>query len=250
MLEGMSLRRTATVLLTLLVASAVAGVALVMTDVVPGPAWWPTSSRPAAGQAPEVVPPSTSPSPTGSPAATPTTPVAFDYVFPIARCEASYGKYHHNYPAADIFAERGCAFVAPVDGRIDYVNRKDTWDPATNEGAARGGLSVAFLGIDGVRYYGSHLERVREDLKPGMVVTAGDRLGRVGDSGSALGTGTHLHFGISWPTEPDRWWVRRGTVMPQPFLDAWRKGKDRSPVDAVSTARRKSGDERECRTYC
>lgn len=172
------------------------------------------------------------------------------YVFPVARCETSYANGHHDYPAADIFADRGCRFVAPVDGTVEEVTRHDRWDPQKNRGVTRGGRSVAIVGVDGVRYYGSHLEWVRPDLEPGDRVHAGDLLGRVGESGSAAGTGTHLHFGISWPTEHGHWWVRRGAVLPQPFLDAWRQGHDRSPVTAVRRAERREGRDVGCRSYC
>jgi murein DD-endopeptidase MepM/ murein hydrolase activator NlpD len=174
----------------------------------------------------------------------------FDYVFPIRHCDAVYARSHHDYPAADVFANRGCLFVSPVAGRVDEVTWTDTWDPARNTGATRGGLSVSVIGDDGVRYYGSHLQSVAEDIQPGEVMAAGQVLGRIGDSGSAQGTGTHLHFGISWPTDEGYWWIRRGMLAPQPYLDAWRAGRHLSPVLAVSTAERKLGTTSRCQQYC
>ena len=44
------------------------------------------------------------------------------YTFPIAGCTVKYGKYHHDYPATDIDAKKGCAFVAPIAGVVDEVN--------------------------------------------------------------------------------------------------------------------------------
>ena len=79
------------------------------------------------------------------------------YRFPVAGCRVSYAHVHHDYPATDIMAPRGCRFVAPVDGRVDEVSRADRWDPSSNRGADRGGRSVSLVGVDGVRYYGSHL---------------------------------------------------------------------------------------------
>ena len=173
------------------------------------------------------------------------------YRFPVAGCRARYGRSHHDYPAADMFANRGCAFVAPIAGRVDEVTRTDTWSPASNRGADRGGRSVSLVGVDGVRYYGSHLEAVAPGIVPGLRVRAGQPLGRIGNSGSARVTAPHLHFGISWPTRPGIWWVRRGMVPPAGYLDAWRAGDDLSPAGAVRAARAEAGREvPACQAYC
>ncbi len=176
--------------------------------------------------------------------------MSVSYVFPIAGCRVSYGHVHHDYPATDIFASRGCAFVAPVGGRIDEVTTVDTWSAATNTGDTRGGLSVSVVGADGVRYYGSHLQNVAPGIRTGVTVRAGQLLGRVGDSGDARGVGTHLHFGISWPTPQGIWWVRRGEVYPWPYLDAWLRGRQLSPVDAVKATELRTGEVPRCRADC
>ena len=164
------------------------------------------------------------------------------YIFPVAGCEVNYARAHHDYPATDILAKKGCAFVAPIDGVIDEVNRVDTWSGKVNAGITRGGLSVSLIGVDGVRYYGSHLKSIYKTIEPGLVVKAGQRLGSVGATGSARGTSPHLHFGISWPTPVDTWWVRRGAVLPWKYLDAWKAGKDLSPAKAVAAALKKAGE--------
>jgi peptidoglycan LD-endopeptidase LytH len=165
------------------------------------------------------------------------------YRFPVAGCRAQYGSSHHDYPAADMFTGRGCAFVAPVAGRVDEVTRTDAWSQATDKGADRGGRSVSLVGVDGVRYYGSHLEAIAAGIAPGTRVRAGQVLGRIGNSGSARVTAVHLHFGISWPTRPGIWWVRRGMIPPARYLDAWRAGERLSPVRAVRAARAEAGRE-------
>jgi murein DD-endopeptidase MepM/ murein hydrolase activator NlpD len=206
--------------------------------------------RPATGGA--TAPPATTATPTTAPAtsgphgtATTTTrpPAPVRYRFPVTGCRARYGTGHHDYPAADLFTARGCTFVAPVDGRVDEVARTDNWTPAGDRGADRGGRSVSLVGVDGVRYYGSHLGAVAPGIAPGVRVRAGQPLGRIGNSGSARVTPVHLHFGISWPTRPGIWWVRRGMVPPARYLDSWRAGGDLSPVRAVRAARAEAGRE-------
>ena len=157
------------------------------------------------------------------------------YTFPIAGCTVKYGKYHHDYPATDIDAKKGCAFVAPIAGVIDEVNTEDKWSGKTNKGADRGGLSISIIGDDGNRYYGSHLSKIEANIVPGYKVTTGEKLGEIGTSGSAKGTKPHLHFGISYPTEKGVWWIRRGVGLekgktsPWKYLQAWQVGKDLKP---------------------
>lgn len=164
------------------------------------------------------------------------------YTFPVANCAVNYARAHHDYAATDILAKAGCKFVAPINGIVDEVNRIDTWRSPPNLGITRGGLSVSIIGEDGVRYYGSHLRSIPENIQPGVAVMAGDVLGAIGSTGSARGTAPHLHFGISWPTPPDTWWVRRGEVLPWKYLDAWKKGKDLSPAKAVAARKAKVGE--------
>ncbi len=163
------------------------------------------------------------------------------YVYPISNCKSSYGKYHHDYPATDIQAKLGCAFVAPINGVVEDVNTRDIWSGKTNLGKDRGGLSVSIIGEDGVRYYGSHLSKIEPGIAPGVAVIAGQKLGEVGSTGSARGTKPHLHFGISYPTKPGDWEIRRGVLYPWRYLDAWKVGKDLSPVKAVAKAKAKAG---------
>lgn len=164
------------------------------------------------------------------------------YLFPISGCEANYARAHHDYAATDILTKAGCKFVAPIDGVVDEVSRVDLWKSPPNKGIDRGGLFVSIIGVDGVRYYGSHLRSIPASIQPGITVKAGRVLGAVGSTGSARGTAPHLHFGISWPTPADIWWVRRGEVLPWKYLDAWKKGTDLSPVKEVAARKAKVGE--------
>jgi murein DD-endopeptidase MepM/ murein hydrolase activator NlpD len=193
-----------------------------------------------ATTAPATTAPASAPTTAG---AAPTTSRAqpVRYTFPLRGCRYDFSRGHHDYPATDIFAPRGCAVVAPVAGRIDEVTTTDRWTPASNRGSDRGGLSVSVVGVDGVRYYGSHLSALAAGIRPGAKVTAGRVLGRVGNTGSAQVTPSHLHFGLSWPTRPGIWWIRRGVVDPYPFLTSWRRGGGLSPAAAVRSARARAG---------
>ena len=167
-----------------------------------------------------------------------------NYIFPVTGCAVKYAHLHHDYPATDILAKAGCKFVAPVNGVVDEVNRVDKWSGKTNLGADRGGLYVSIIGDDGVRYYGSHLRSIPLGIEPGVIVVAGRLLGAIGATGSARGTAPHVHFGISWPTpnNPNTWWVRRGEIFPWKYLDAWKVGRDLSPIKEVAAKKLKLGE--------
>ena len=165
-----------------------------------------------------------------------------NYLFPVVGCDYTYAKAHHDYPATDILAKAGCKYVAVTSGVIDEVNRIDSWSGKTNLGVDRGGLYVSFMGDDGVRYYASHLRTIPTSIQPGVAIKAGRLLGTVGATGSARGTKPHIHFGLSWSTAPQTWWVRRGMVWPWKYLDAWKEGKDLSPAKEVEAKRLKIGD--------
>jgi murein DD-endopeptidase MepM/ murein hydrolase activator NlpD len=170
------------------------------------------------------------PTATSQPTVTPTSSGG-RYVFPVKPASAAtYGQYHHDYPATDIFCPIGSTFVAPADGVVDFVSINDSWDPAIDDPATRGGLSVAIIGSDGVRYYGSHLSAIEPGIMPGVQVAAGQALGKTGHSGDARFVDPHLHFGISPPTTPMDWQTRRGTVSPYKYLRAWERGEPLRPV--------------------
>lgn len=159
----------------------------------------------------------------------------FTYVFPVVG-HSGYAHKHHGYPATDIIAACGLPVVSPVDGVVLELSRVDNWDPNVNDGATRGGKFVSIKGVDGVRYYGSHLSKVAKGLKPGVLIAAGQRIGNVGRTGRA--GACHLHLGISPVCAgTGDWWIRRGVVWPWPYLDTWRPKVDpvlrRSPRHEV-----------------
>ncbi len=160
------------------------------------------------------------------------TPISWSYIFPIEPsnvADFSEGTAGHGYPATDIFAPEGSKFVAITNGVVDFVSYEDRWTPEEDDPGLRGGLSVAIIGDDGVRYYGSHLSAVERGIKAGVRVTVGQILGYVGHTGDARTTPSHLHFGISHPSYPTDWHARRGEVDSFPFLVAWREGHNVTP---------------------
>ena len=175
-------------------------------------------------------------------ATTPPASAAPKYEFPIVGCKATFSQVHHDYPATDILAKKGCEFVAPTTGVVDEVSSEDKYSWKNNSGALRGGLSVSMIGDDGVRYYGSHFSKIYSKIVPGYRVQVGELIALVGTSGDAAGTSPHVHFGISWPTKSGIWWVRQGEINPWKYLNAWKAGKDLSPAKEVFAKLRKVGE--------
>lgn len=200
----------------------------------------PTTEAPTTEAVTTVAPTTEAPTTTAAPTtAAPTTATSMPaamlkYTFPVASSSASFEHAHHDYPAADIFADCGSPVVSVTSGVVQDVSAVDEWDSSTDNPAIRGGLSVSVVGDDGVRYYGSHLQALDPATVPGARVTSGQQLGTVGDTGNAAGTGCHLHFGISPPCGPGDWEVRRGVLEPWDHLEDWRDGGQSSPTAAIA----------------
>lgn len=175
----------------------------------------------------------------------------YTYSFPVQGCRTTYERQLLVLPKTTIWAGKGCAFVAPVDGVVDEVNLQNAWSPATDVGARREGRYVTIIGEDGVRYLGGHLDTVADGIKPGLRVKTGQMLGRVGNSGNARDTASNLYFAISWKTGPGYWWVRRGMVNPWGYLDAWQSGnKTLSPKEETLKLRGRVGETPPCSVQC
>lgn len=89
-----------------------------------------------------------------------------------------------QHEGIDIFAPAGTPVLAPSDGRIIGVNNNNLggkvvtqWDPERN-----------------VTYYNAHLSKQIAHI--GQAVSTGDTIGLVGNTGNAVTTPPHLHFGI------------------------------------------------------
>jgi murein DD-endopeptidase MepM/ murein hydrolase activator NlpD len=96
--------------------------------------------------------------------------------------ERDGGRREHR--GVDIFAPRGTPALAATDG---WVTRVET--------TRRGGNVVWLQPLFGnMRLYYAHLDE--QWVKPGDFVVAGQALGAVGNTGNAITTPPHLHFGV------------------------------------------------------
>jgi peptidoglycan LD-endopeptidase LytH len=152
--------------------------------------------------------------------------------FPIAAgVNTSFAKTHGEYPATDVFADCGTEVLAMATGVVVHVRKVDLYDKETDNPARRGGRSVGILGLDAVRYYTSHLDRI--DVHEGQPVTAGDVIGTIGLTGDS--TACHTHVGFSPPCPQAEWSVRRGVIWPWPYLGTWRKAQTSDTTSSTST---------------
>jgi murein DD-endopeptidase MepM/ murein hydrolase activator NlpD len=86
----------------------------------------------------------------------------------------------------DIFAKKGTPVVAVVDGIVSYIGDQP-----------KGGHCLWLTTESGTAFYYAHLDRWAAGLYEGMEVQQGDLLGFVGNTGNAIHTPSHLHFGIN-----------------------------------------------------
>jgi murein DD-endopeptidase MepM/ murein hydrolase activator NlpD len=163
----------------------------------------------------------------------PPRPAMTAYRVPVTdTARAGWNPTHPAYPATDIFLACGAELVSPISGIVSQVRTVDSWNPAVDDPATRGGRSIAIVGHDSVRYYLAHLDEVEPGLAVGEGIEIGERLGTMGGTGQA--SACHTHFGISTPCEGDEWAVRRGVVWPHSYLDAWLKGEQLNPVAEIT----------------
>jgi hypothetical protein len=114
----------------------------------------------------------------------------------------------------DIGTVKGTLVLCAHDGVVERVER----DPEV--GGRRGNegrfIRINHKGGTVVTSY-IHLEAIREDLKPGIPVRAGEAIGTVGDSG-VHNSGPHLHFAVSVRPSADG---PELFIDPEPLLHLW-----------------------------
>ena len=85
----------------------------------------------------------------------------------------------------DIFAAKGTPLVACVDGTVVGVANTSI-----------GGKNVTIKDKCGWYYYYAHMDSIGSDIKQGMGISAGKKIGTLGKTGSASTTSPHLHFSV------------------------------------------------------
>jgi len=105
------------------------------------------------------------------------------------------GRRRHE--GVDVFAPRGTPVIAVSSGRVNRVGNNNL-----------GGKVINVSG-SGYSYYYAHLDT--QMVRTGQAIHIGDTLGTVGNTGNAITTPPHLHFGI--------YKMGRGAVDPFPFFE-------------------------------
>ncbi len=134
------------------------------------------------------------------------------HVFPIAGPHTYGGgggrfgaaRDGHSHQGQDVFAKCGTPLVAVTSGTIKQ-----------HAVEARAGNYIVLAGDDGTDYAYMHL-RTPSPVRKGTKVTAGQRVGEVGETGVAYGC--HLHFEI-WPAPG--WYTGGSPIDPFATLKSW-----------------------------
>ena len=114
------------------------------------------------------------------------------------------GRVHD---AIDIAAPQGTPVLAAAAGKIIKLFQSKA-----------GGTTIYQLSSDEkFIYYYAHLDRYADGLQEGRIVTQGETIAYVGDTGNAGAGNYHLHFSIATTSDPKRWW-EGVNINPYPLL--------------------------------
>lgn len=132
-----------------------------------------------------------------------------NYLFPLRESyyyTDTYGAEREGgnrvHEGTDLFDDKGTPIVSVCDGIVEKLG----WNRL-------GGERVGVRGNDGNYYYYAHLDTINKKLIVGEKISKGELIGTMGNTGDAITTPDHLHFGIELPN--GEW------VNPYSFLKVW-----------------------------
>jgi len=97
--------------------------------------------------------------------------------------------------------------IIPVGG-VRAAQLLDTFSAAREDGRVHDAIDIADY---------AHLDRYADGLGEGRIVTQGETIAYVGDTGNAGAGNYHLHFSIAMTSDPKRWWDGVN-INPYPLL--------------------------------
>lgn len=107
-----------------------------------------------------------------------------------------------SHQGTDLFDKKGTPIISVYSGIVEKLG----WNRL-------GGERVGIRGDDGNYYYYAHLDSINQELYINKIINAGDLVGTMGNTGDAITTSDHLHFGIQLPN--GEW------LNPYIFLKVW-----------------------------
>lgn len=149
------------------------------------------------------------------PQSTPDLAIQGELIIPVAGVRADQlidtfsaargeGRVHD---AIDIMAPKGTPVLAAAAGKILKLFQSQA-----------GGTTIYQLSSDQkFIYYYAHLDRYADGLSEGRLVTQGETIAYVGDTGNAGAGNYHLHFSIAITTDPKHW-SEGVNINPYPLL--------------------------------
>lgn len=137
-----------------------------------------------------------------------------EYLFPLKMKSYYIDTYgaaredgNRRHEGTDIFNKKGTPIFSVCDGIVE----KSGWNRL-------GGERVGIRGTDGNYYYYAHLDKINNEIAVGDSIQKGELIGTMGNTGDALTTPDHLHFGIELPN--GEW------INPYAWLKVWEYNSD------------------------
>lgn len=124
------------------------------------------------------------------------------------------GSLVRTHEGQDVFCEYGAPVLAVEDGIVEF----DT--------GLLGGRTAKLYRAGGGFFYYAHLSEWPEGLASGSTVTLGDVIGFCGNTGNAINSATHVHFG---------WYGPAGeAINPMSTLVGWLETAEREALARVA----------------